>query len=78
MAQNNVGKWLVGGFVTVTAATIGYLHVYLPNFTDLGQQVHERAASSQASGTESPVAGSMWKNLNRQVKSGINPQDVAK
>ncbi|ETV94316.1 hypothetical protein H310_11965 [Aphanomyces invadans] len=66
MAQNNVGKVLVGSFVGITAATIGYLHVYLPNFTELGQQVHDRAASTQASGA-SPVAGSMWKNLNRQA-----------
>ncbi|KAG9400063.1 hypothetical protein AC1031_010979 [Aphanomyces cochlioides] len=69
MAQNNVGKFLVTGVVTLTAATIGYIHVYVPNYTELGQQVHDRAATHASSGAASPVAGSMWKNMKRQIKN---------
>ncbi|KAF0686669.1 Aste57867_21511 [Aphanomyces stellatus] len=70
MAHNNAGKYMVAGFVSLTAATIGFLHIYVPNYTELGRDVHERAAANQGrNGGASPVAGSMWKNLNRQVKS---------
>ncbi|OQS05822.1 hypothetical protein THRCLA_02081 [Thraustotheca clavata] len=72
MSKSNVGKFAVTGFVAVTAATIGYIHVYLPYYTELGQQVHDRAAmnrESGGSGEVSQVSGSMWKNMRQQVQS---------
>ncbi|EQC39600.1 hypothetical protein SDRG_03033 [Saprolegnia diclina VS20] len=72
MTKNNVGKYAVAGFLTLTTATIGFIHVYLPYYTELGQQVHDRAALNRergGSGETSQVSGSMWKNMRQQVQS---------
>ncbi|OQR93012.1 hypothetical protein ACHHYP_03057 [Achlya hypogyna] len=78
MSKNNVGKYAVAGFVSLTAATIGFIHVYLPYYTELGQQVHDRAALNRergGSGEASQVSGSMWKNMRQQVQSQKGPKE---
>jgi len=45
--------------------------VYVPYYTELGQQVHDRAATNRTEGhsENSAVAGSMWKNMRRQTQA---------
>ncbi|DBA04297.1 TPA: hypothetical protein N0F65_002059 [Lagenidium giganteum] len=60
---------LVLGFVGTLAGIVGTLHVYLPFYSELGQQAQTRAGMApKTDDKEQKRTASMWKNIERKTK----------
>ncbi|KAJ0401868.1 hypothetical protein P43SY_007802 [Pythium insidiosum] len=60
------GQKAVIGVVGSIAGLIGFLHVYLPFYSDLGQDAQARAGMSTEG---SRRTASMWKNMDQYKKA---------
>ncbi|GLE05034.1 hypothetical protein PINS_up014018 [Pythium insidiosum] len=60
------GQKAVIGVVGSIAGLIGFLHVYLPFYSDLGQDAQARAGISTEG---SRRTASMWKNMDQYKKA---------
>uniref|UniRef100_K3X5S0 Transmembrane protein n=1 Tax=Globisporangium ultimum (strain ATCC 200006 / CBS 805.95 / DAOM BR144) TaxID=431595 RepID=K3X5S0_GLOUD len=60
---------LVLGFVATLAGVVGTLHVYLPFYSSMGIQAHERAGMKSKDDQEKAKrSASMWKNMDKKTR----------
>ena len=61
------GKIAASGIVAFLVGAIGYTTVYLPHYSQLARDRQERL-SQQPPQTRTNQKGSMWSNIDKQIK----------